>query len=83
MTYRRLLKASCGHSLILFNSYSSMSAIREMLEDYRIEQPMFVMSRNDPHTLEAFKGKRERHSVGNGCGLGRHGFPRRPGLRYL
>lgn len=50
-----LLKASCGHSLILFNSYSSMSAIREMLEDYRIEQPMFVMSRNDPHTLEAFK----------------------------
>lgn len=50
-----LIKMSHGHSLILFNSYSAMSAIREMLDDHRIRQPIFVMSRNDPRTLEAFK----------------------------
>lgn len=50
-----LLKVSSGHALVLFNSYSAMSAIREFLEDYEITQPMFVLNRNNPKTLEAFK----------------------------
>lgn len=51
-----LLKVSNGHALVLFNSYSAMSAIREFLEDYEITQPMFVLNRNNPKTLAAFKG---------------------------
>ena len=50
-----LVKCSNGHALVLFNSYSTMSAVRELLDDYHVRQPMFVMSRNNPHILNAFK----------------------------
>lgn len=50
-----LVKCSNGHALILFNSYSAMSAVRELLDDYGVTQPMFVMSRNSPHILNAFR----------------------------
>lgn len=50
-----LVERSNGHALILFNSYSAMSAVRELLDDYGATQPMFVMSRNSPHILNAFR----------------------------
>jgi len=50
-----LLEASSGHALVLFNSYSAMSAVRERLDDYDIPQPIFVMSRSNPYIAEEFK----------------------------
>ena len=50
-----LLSVSNGHALILFNSYSAMSAVREYLEQYNFPQNIFVLNRNNPHTLEAFR----------------------------
>lgn len=50
-----LISVSNGHALVLFNSYSAMSAISEQLKDYNIAQPIFVLNRNNPHTLEEFK----------------------------
>lgn len=50
-----LVERSNGHALILFNSYSAMSAVRELLDDCGVTQPMFVMSRNSPHILNAFR----------------------------
>ena len=50
-----LLRISYGHALILFNSYSAMSAIRDLLENYNIPQQIFVMSRNNPYITKEFK----------------------------
>lgn len=50
-----LLRASCGHALILFNSYSAMSAVRQRLGEYAIPYPIFAMSRNNPRIMEEFK----------------------------
>lgn len=50
-----LLETSSGHALVLFNSYSAMSAVRERLNNYDIPQPIFVMSRSNPYIAEEFK----------------------------
>lgn len=50
-----LLKASCGHALVLFNNYAAMSAVRRRLNEYKIKQSIFVMSRSNPYIAEEFK----------------------------
>ena len=50
-----LLEVSKGHALVLFNSYSAMSAVRERLDEYDIQHPIFVMSRSNPYIAEEFK----------------------------
>ena len=52
---RALTKISNGHALVLFNSYSAMSAIKRSFEREPIPQPLFSMSRNTPHIAEQFK----------------------------
>lgn len=54
-TIAELLKASGGHALVLFNSYSAMAAVRERLKEYHLQQPIYVMSRSDTHTVSQFK----------------------------
>ena len=55
MDISELLSVSNGHALILFNSYSAMSAVKDHLKEYHLPQPIFVLNRNNPHTLEAFR----------------------------
>jgi len=50
-----LLDAACGHALVLFTSYASMSAVKELLKG-KVRYPIFTMSRSAVHTLEQFKG---------------------------
>ena len=52
---RTLVKISNGHALVLFNSYSAMSAIKRGFERDPIPQPVFSMSRNTQHIAEQFK----------------------------
>lgn len=52
---RMLVKISNGHALVLFNSYSAMSAIKRGFEREPIPQPVFSMSRNTQHIAEQFK----------------------------
>ena len=54
-TIAELLKASGGHALVLFNSYSAMAAVRERLKEYHLQQPIYVMSCSDIHTVSQFK----------------------------
>lgn len=46
---------SRGRALVLFNAYSTMSAVRQRLEDLTVPYPVFTMSRNSSHIVEAFK----------------------------
>ena len=50
-----LLKAACGHALVLFTSYSSMSAVKERLAQENLPWPIFTLGRNALHTTEQFK----------------------------
>lgn len=47
-----LLNAAHGHALILFTSYSAMSAVKERLA---LRWPVFTLGRNEIHTTERFK----------------------------
>ena len=50
-----LLDAACGHALILFTSYATMSAVQERLAKEHMVWPLFTMGRNAVHTTEQFK----------------------------
>ncbi len=52
-----LLKAACGHALVLFTSYAAMSAVKERLTQTELPWPVFTLGRNALHTTEQFKGK--------------------------
>ena len=45
----RLLKASHGHALVLFNSYAAMAAVKSRLEWSDLPFPVFAMDKNLPH----------------------------------
>ena len=50
-----LLKAACGHALVLFTSYAAMSAVKERLAEKDLPWPVFTLGRNALHTTEQFK----------------------------
>jgi len=50
-----LIRLSHGHALVLFNSYSAMSAVDVLLKQQHLPYPVFTMSRNNPHIAEGFK----------------------------
>ena len=52
-----LLKAACGHALVLFTSYAAMSAVKERLTQADLPWPIFTLGRNALHTTEQFKTK--------------------------
>ena len=49
-----LLDASCGHALVLFNSYLAMSAVKERLLCRKTPWRVYTMSRNAVYTVEQF-----------------------------
>lgn len=51
----RLVDASTGHALVLFTSYSAMSAVKERLAEMQLLYPLFTLDRNKAHALEAFR----------------------------
>ena len=50
-----LLRASCGHALVLFTSYAAMSAVKERLVHKNLRWPIFTMNRNAVYTVGQFK----------------------------
>ena len=50
-----LLEAACGHALVLFTSYSAMSAVKECLTARGLLWPLYTLGRNAAHTMEQFK----------------------------
>ena len=51
----QLLDVACGHALVLFTSYATMSAVQERLAKEQLVWPLFTMGRNAVHTTEQFK----------------------------
>lgn len=49
----KIINATHGHALVLFTSYTAMSAVCAKLKN--LPYPMFVMGRNDYRTIEEFK----------------------------
>ena len=52
-----LLKAACGHALVLFTSYSAMSAVKARLAQMDLPWPVFTLGRTSLHTMEQFKAR--------------------------
>ncbi len=50
-----LLDACWGHALVLFTSYSAMSAIKERLGEMDLPWEVFTLGRNAVHTTQQFK----------------------------
>ena len=53
----RLLQASHGHGLVLFTSYTAMSAVKERLMKKELPWPLMAMGRNAIHTTEHFRSQ--------------------------
>ena len=52
-----LLKAACGHALVLFTSYSAISAVKARLAQMELPWPVFTLDRTSLHTMEQFKAR--------------------------
>lgn len=52
-----LLKAACGHALVLFTSYAAMSAVKERLTQENLPWPIFTLGRTILHITEQFKAR--------------------------
>ena len=50
-----LLKAVCGYALVLFTSYSAISAVKARLAQMELPWPVFTLGRTSLHTMEQFK----------------------------
>ena len=50
-----LIRVCCGHALVLFNSYSAMTAVHGLLREAELAYPIFTMARNNPHIAEGFR----------------------------
>lgn len=50
-----LLNAAHGHALVLFTSYTVLSAVKARLEEAELPYPLFALGRNAPHTMHRFK----------------------------
>ena len=56
--WRRISPASSGSAtatLVLFNSYSAMTAVHGLLREAELPYPIFTMARNNPHIAEGFR----------------------------
>lgn len=53
----QLLQTSHGHGLVLFTSYTAMSAVKERLMKKELPWPLMAMGRNALHTMEHFKAQ--------------------------
>ena len=51
----RLLQASCGHGLVLFTSYTALTAVRELLARQNLTFPIFAAGRKQARVLEQFR----------------------------
>jgi len=51
----RLIQASHGHTLVLFNSYRMMSWIRELIDPEQVMVPLLVANRDIELTIRHFK----------------------------
>lgn len=52
-----LVKAACGHTLVLFNSYADMSEIKERLLAAEFNYPLYSLGRGVIKTAGGFKAK--------------------------
>ena len=50
-----IIRASCGHALVLFNSYAAMSAVKDGLRQRGLNFPMFTLGRSAIHVIEQFR----------------------------
>ena len=50
-----LIRAACGHALVLFTSYAAMSAVKDRLRERELSFPMFTLGRNAMHMTERFR----------------------------
>ena len=50
-----IIRASCGHALVLFTSYAAMSAVKNRLRERELSFPLFTLGRNAMHMTERFR----------------------------
>ena len=50
-----LIRVCHGHALVLFNSYSAMTAVHGLLREADLPYPIFTMARDNPHIAEGFR----------------------------
>ena len=50
-----IIRASCGHALVLFTSYAAMSAVKDRLRERELSFPLFTLGRNALHMTEQFR----------------------------
>lgn len=50
-----LIRAACGHALVLFTSYAAMSAVKDRLRERELSFPLFTLGRNALHMTERFR----------------------------
>ena len=50
-----LVRASCGHGLVLFTSYAAMSAVKERLLEKHLPWPVFTLNHNANYVVEQFR----------------------------
>ncbi len=50
-----LIRAAHGHALVLFTSYAAMSAVKEKLQEKKLQFPLFTLGRNAAHITEQFR----------------------------
>lgn len=50
-----IIRASCGHALVLFNSYAAMSAVKDRLRERELSFPLFTLGRNAMHMTGRFR----------------------------
>jgi len=50
-----IIRASCGHALVLFTSYAAMSAVKDRLRERELSFPLFPLGRNAMHMTERFR----------------------------
>lgn len=50
-----LIRATHGHTLILFNAYTVMSAVCDEVKRRNMGFPLFILTRNQPEILDAFR----------------------------
>lgn len=56
----RLAEATCGHTLVLFTSYSLMGAVYNLVKE-KLHVPLMEVWRNSPDTIRRFK--REQNAI--------------------
>jgi len=63
---RQLIKATHGHTAVLFTSYKAMDIVFQLVQEYVLPFPLFKFGRGDTTVLERFK--RSGNGVLFACG---------------